>query len=290
MSIVRRLSLAILLAASPAIAQEKHQLRLRFVPDTVVHYVMKQDMDMSMNMGGQDMGTKMKMQMFMTTKVGKVEGNTAELTQEITRVKVEMTNPMMGGINYDSADEDSDPGMLQGLEEMVGQKIKVKIDDMGKLVDFKMEGEGAEAAEKSGVDLKQMMSQSLVMLPAEPVGINETWQSETKMAMGEMGELDVKVTNKLLTVAKDNFSVEQVMSIDASDVEMPGGMKVESMESKGTSKVDLRTGMPSEMQTEMKMKMSGAMAMSMTVKQTVEPAPAPEPKKTDEAKKTDGGK
>lgn len=290
MSIVRHLPLAFLLATAPAIAQDKHQLRLRFVPDTVVHYVMKQDMDMSMNMGGQDMGTKMKMQMFMTTKVGKVEGNTAELTQEITRVKVEMKNPMMGGINYDSADEDSDPGMLSGLEEMVGQKIKVKIDDMGKLVDFKMDGEGAESTEKAGVDLKQMMSQSLVMLPAAPVGIDETWQSETKLPMGQMGDMDVKVTNKLLNVDKDHFTVEQVMNIDASDVEMPGGMKVDSMESKGTSKVDLRTGMPSEMTTELKMKMSGAMAMSMTVKQTVEPAPAPEPKKTEETKKADGGK
>ena len=291
MSIARHLSLTLLLVAAPAFAQEKHQLRLRFVSGTVGHFVLEQNMDMSMNMGGQDMGTKMHMEMFMTTTVGKVEGDTAELEQEITRIKVEMNNPMMGKVNYDSAVEDSDPGMLTGIADLVGMKAKLKINDRGKPVDIKVEGEGAEAA-MGQVDLKQMVSQSLVMLPDAPVGINETWDSKTKMPMGQMGEMEASVTNKLLSVDKDTFSVEQVMKIDAEKVEVPGGMKIESMDMKGTSKVDLRTGMPMEMNNEMKMKMAGAMAMSMTIKQSIKAAPAPEKKPAEAAEpaKTGGGK
>ena len=80
MSFVRTLPLTLLIAAS-AVAQEKHLLRFKFVPDTVVHYSMSQEMDMSMNMGAQDMSTKMNMQMFMTTKVKGVKDDAADLEQ-----------------------------------------------------------------------------------------------------------------------------------------------------------------------------------------------------------------
>jgi hypothetical protein len=279
------LPLTILLAAAPALAQEKHQLRLRFAPDTTVHSVTVQEMEMGMNMGGQDMSTTMKAEMFMTTKITGVDGNIAQLEQSVTRVKAKMNNPMMGKIDFDSAVEDSDPGALQGLADQVGQKTKVKLSDTGKVVEFKMDEELSEQASQTGIDLEQMVEQSVTMLPEQPVAIGETWQNDLKMPLGQMGEVDVKVDNKLMAVTDDHFVVEQTMKADPAAVELPGGMKLESMTSKGINKIDRRTGMPTEMTMETKVKMAGPMTMTSTIKLSMKPAPAPaeaaaEPAKT----------
>ena len=281
MSFVRTLPLTLLLAAS-AVAQEKHLLRFKFVPDTVVHYSMSQEMDMSINMGAQDMSTKMNMQMFMTTKVKGVKDDAADLEQEITRVKAVMNNPMMN-VNFDSDDEDSDPGMLEGMADMVGTKTTMRLSSAGKMLDFAMSEELAEEAEQAGMDLKQMMSQSVTSLPEQPVAIGETWTNTMKMPMGQMGELDMQIENKLVAVDDKHIVVDQVIKVDTTEVEMPGGMALESVEAKGTSKIDRRIGMPAELTMNMRMKMSGQMTMTMDMKQTIRPAAAP-------AKKADDGK
>jgi hypothetical protein len=284
------LPLTILLAAAPALAQEKHQLRLRFVPGTTVHSVTVQEMEMGMNMGGQDMSTKMKVEMFTTTKVNGVEDKIGQLEQTVTRVKATVANPMMGKIDFDSDIEDSDPGMLEGLADQVGQKTRLKLSDTGKLVGFEMDEEQSEQARQTGVDLEEMVKQSVTMLPEGPVAIGETWQNDMKMAMGQMGKIDVKVDNKLMAVTADHITVEQTMNVDTSTVELPDGMKMESMTSKGVNKIDRRTGMPAEMNMETKMKMGGPMAMTSSIKLSMKPAQAPAEKAAAEPAKTGAGK
>ena len=289
----RCIPILIALVAAPAFAQDKHQLRLRFVPNTTVNYVVTQDMDMAMKMGAQDMGTKTKIDVFMQTKVNKVEGNVGHLEQKVTRVKANMDNAMMGKTEFDSADANSNPGPMKGLSDMVGEKTMMQISDAGKLIKVDSDGELAQKAKMSGVDLNYMMSMSVASFPEHPVAIGEIWETSHKIPMGRMGELEAKMTNKLIAVDDKFITIETKMDVNTDETELPMGMSVESMTAKGKNKVDRRTGLPAMMTMDMNMKMSGRMPVTMTIKQSMKEVAAAEATAKDkvaEPATTGGGK
>jgi len=288
----RVLPLALVLAV-PAFAQDqdkpKHLLRFNFKAGTVANQVMTQEMKMSMDMGGQAMNTNMTMNMFQTYTVKAVEGNKASIEQKITRVKAVMDNPVMQ-VDYDSADKDSDPGMLEGLADLVGQKISMKLSDQGKTSDVKIPDDVADATGAGGVDLEQMMSQVVTNLPEKPVSIGDTWVVNQKMPLGQMGESDTKVTYKLLAVNDKEIVLEQKLDMDLSEMEMPPGMEIKDVKASGKITLNRLTGLPKTMNLDMKMDMTGQMSMKMDMKMTMKPAPAKKPAPKKEPAKTGAGK
>ncbi|MGC6486112.1 MAG: DUF6263 family protein [Planctomycetota bacterium] len=272
----RILPLALVLTAA-AQAQEqgktKHLLRFDFKPGTVAKQVMTQDMTMTMAMGAEDMVTKMTMSMFQTYTVQSVEGDKAAIEQKITRVKAVMDNPMMQ-VDYDSSDEDSDPGMLEGLADLVDSTIRMKLSNRGKPSDVKLPEEVSDAAGAGGPDLEQMISQIVTALPEQPVAIGETWTVDQDMAMGQMGDTSTKVTYKLLGVTDSEIMLEQSLKMDLSTMEVPPGMEVKDATAKGKITIDRRTGLPKTSVLDMTMQMDGPMAMTMALKVTLKPAPA----------------
>jgi hypothetical protein len=271
----RALPLVLALAA-PALAQEqdqtkdqtKHLLRFSFEPGTVVNQVMAQDMSMKMNMGAEDMVTKMTMQMFQRYTVKAVKGDTADIVQEITRVKAVMDNPMMQ-VNYDSADEDSDPGMLEGVADLVGQKISLKLSNTGQPSDIKMP-EAFDAS--SGVDLEQMMQQAITALPEEAVAVGDTWTVNQEMPMGQMGAAEAKVTYKLMSVDDKHYVLEQKLAMNLDKLQMPPGMELEKVSASGNLVLNRANGLPKSMNLDMKMTMAGQIAMEMDMKVSMKPA------------------
>ena len=288
----RILPLALVLAA-PAFAQDqdkpKHLLRFNFKAGTVARQVMTQDMTMTMNMGAQDMVTKMTMNMFQTYTVKSVEGDKAQLEQKITRVKAVMDNPMMQ-VDYDSADDESDPGMLEGLADLVGQTIAMKLDSKGKTSDVKIPEDVADATGAGGVDLEQMMSQVVTSLPEKPVAIGDTWKVTQKMPLGQMGETDTEVTYKLLGINDKEIMLEQKLKLDLSEMEMPGGMEIKDVKASGKITLNRATGLPKTMTLNMTMDMAGQMSMKMDMKMSMKPEPAKKPAPKKDAKKADAGK
>jgi len=274
MSTARILPLVLALTA-PAFAQEdakqKHQLRFKFKAGTVTNQVMSQDMTMTMSMGAQDMVTTMAMNMFQTYTVKSVEGDKAAIEQKITRVKAVMDNPMQQ-IDYDSAKDDSDPDMLEGLADLVGQVTTLKLSDRGAVSDVKTPELSSAAA--GGVDVDQMMSQIVTSMPEEPVAIGDTWTVDQKMPLGQMGESDTKVTYKLVSIDDAVIVLDQKLDLNVDEMEMPGGMTVESAEATGKITIDRRNGLPKTMSLDMTMVMDGQMAMEMALKLRMKPAPA----------------
>ena len=271
----RLLPLALVLTTA-AHAQEqgktKHLLRFEFKPGTVAEQVMTQDMTMTMKMGAEDMVTKMTMSMFQTYTVKSVEGDKAALEQKITRVKAVMDNPMMQ-VDYDSAVEDSDPGMLEGLADLVDSTIRMKLSDRGKPSDVKLPEDIAEAGGAGGPDLEQMISQIVTAMPEAPVAIGDTWTVDQDMAMGQMGDTATKVTYKLIGVTDAEIMLEQTLEMDLSTMEVPPGMEIKNATAKGKVTIDRRTGLPKTSVLDMTMQMDGPMAMEMALKVSLKPAP-----------------
>ena len=274
MKLTSRILPVVLALAAPAFAQEdakkKHQLRFNFKEGAVAKQVLSQDMTMTMSMGAEDMVTKMNMSMFQTFTVKSVKDGKAELEQKVTRVKAVMDNPMQQ-IDYDSAKEGSDPDMLEGLADMVGQTFGLKLTERGEISDIKVP---EDAGGEGGVDVEQMTTQIFNQLPAEPVAIGDTWTVDQKMPLGQMGESDTKVTYKLVSVSDSEIVLEQTFAMDLDAMEMPGGMTVESAKATGKVTLDRRSGLPKSKTMDMMMVMDGPMAMEMELKLTMKPAPA----------------
>lgn len=267
----RVLPFAVLFACAAVSAQEKHLLRLHFKSGTVQHSAMSQEMQMSMDMGGQAMNTGMNMQMFMTVTVGEVKDAVAALEQEVTRLKVKMDNPMMT-VDYDSADPKSKPGMLREMTKMLGAKVKTRVRDTGKVESTEVVSDGIDEEQA-----EQMTNQMAVMLPQHPVAIGETWETTTEMPMGQAGQAEVKIVNKLVALTDTHIQVEQTMSLAEDGGETAMG-KISKFEGKGSSTIDVRTGLPSESSMEIHMTLDGAMKAQMVLKQSMKPTPPPAPK------------
>ena len=272
MSNLRILPLALALAL-PAVAQDdakpKHDLKFAFKPGTVANQVMTQDMTMTMSMGPQDMVTTMSMSMFQTYTVTSVNDNKASIEQKVTRVKATMDNPMQQ-IEYDSDEEGSDPGMLEGLADLVDQKMELKLSDRGAVSDVKAP---EDVAGPGGVDLEGALSQIIVSLPEEPVAIGDTWTVNQKVPMGQMGESATEVTYKLISVDDAVIVLDQTLNLNASDMEAPQGMEIASAKANGRYTIDRRTGLPKTYNLDMTVTMEGQMDMAMEVKVTMKPAP-----------------
>jgi hypothetical protein len=274
------LPLALLLASS-GIAQEtsaakpaqKHMVRFSFKAGTVQHSVIHQDMTMTMNMGGEDMVTNMQTSMWSTVTTKATKGSIADTEQWFTRVKFLADNIVMK-VNYDSDDPDSDPGQMEALADLVGQKMSWKLSDQGKVSNVVMP-EDSEEFQAAGVDLAQIMSQTVTQLPDHPIAIGETWQVKQTTKAGQLGDIESVTHYKLTAITKEAITLQLTVKFDIEAMQLPGGAAIEKLETTGTSKISLQTGMPLEMDQSMTMKMGGAMSMVMKMKQSLKPAPAP---------------
>jgi hypothetical protein len=275
-------TILVLLTAVPALAQDKHTLRLKFVPGHVSHSLQSQDMSMEMAMGEQKMKTTMSVQMWTEAKIADVKDGTASIEHKYTRTKARSD----GGMGSMKVDYDSDvPGAKAGPQfaafgKLVGQKVTTRVDASSKVHGVDVPEDLDIDLERAGLNLKQEFERTFTAFPKDPIAVGESWTTETEMAMGQMGTMKGKVTNKLVDVKGDVATIEQKIEMDTASAKLPQGMKLDITKAEGTSKIDLRTGLPVESRMDMDMKMGDAMAMSVrsTTKQVEPPAAKPAPK------------
>ena len=276
-----------ILIAVPAFAQDKVTLKLKFVPGHVVHTLQAQDMTMNMDMGGQKMNQSMSIQMWTEAKVSDVKDGVAAIEHTYKRLKAKSDMPK---VDYDSDVEGSKPGMLGPIGKLVGQKVTVKVDDSSNLKDVSAPEDLADDLERAGVSLKDGFEQSAMAFPAGPIAIGDSWTTTRDMAMGQMGTMKTKVTNKLMEVKDNVATIEQKMEMDEAGSKLMPGAKVQLTKATGLAKIDLRSGIPVDLATDMAMKMGETTTMSIrsSTKQIEAPAAKIEPPKTAEPKT--GGK
>tara|TARA_R110002096_G_scaffold14256_5_gene49708 strand:+ start:1626 stop:2528 length:903 start_codon:yes stop_codon:yes gene_type:complete len=258
-----------------AAAKQKHMMRFSFKAGTVRHTVMEQDLIMTVSMGKQEMVTKLKTTMWVTTTVKATEGNIAHIEQVITRVKAFADGSVLK-LNFDSDDEDSDPGSLVSLASFVGKKTVMKLSDRGKAIDTDLSGDETRP-EAVGTELEHWMAQGLTQLPDRPIAIAEPWKLKQKVSLMPLAEAnpDAEMAYKLLAVDSGSITVQQRLIIDLDTLELPGAVKPEALSITGTSKLDLRTGTPIEGTQIMKSTFDGQTKMTMHVTQTIKLASPP---------------
>ncbi|MEM7198983.1 MAG: DUF6263 family protein [Planctomycetota bacterium] len=261
------LGLALIATALPAQGGE-HLLRFHYKEGTTGHRRMHQQVSMQMDMAGQAMSTEMDMQMFMKFHVAAVDDQgTATVEHSIDRIIMKMDNPMMGGISFDSSDDDADAGPMDRMLDMVGQTITAKVDGRGQVQDLELPPALANAG--MGLNMEETMGQMMVILPEDKVSVGDTWTSSYDHTMGQMGKVKMNVHNTLTGVDGDSFTVKQVLNMTMGDNDM--GMNANIKDAVGSAVVSLGELMPKQMTMDMGMTMGSEdgpmpMNMDMTVK------------------------
>lgn len=272
--------IALLAGSVHAQDASKHLLRLNFQKGSVQKLEMTSVMDMNMDMGGQSMNMAMDMTMFLSSKVKDVQDGVATLEQSITRMKIKMENPMMGTIDFDSADEEADPGPMGDMAAMVGEVVLVKMSDRGEISDVQLPESYLEklSGMMDEAEVEGIFSRPAVVLPEGPIAVGESWDYKTDMPMGGgMGDLQIAVQNKLVKFENGVATIDQKYKLKAEDLQSPmgGEMKFEAKDTEGMVELNTKTGFVDGSKMSLNMTMDGGamkmvIGMTMTMKKAVE--------------------
>lgn len=288
----RFLVVCLVLAASTA-ASAQERLRWKFEKGKTTKYQVAQNMDIKMSVMGQNIDSKMNQTMDMGWTVESVaDDGTATLRQQITRVQMTMNSPFFN-VEYDSDKEEQpeDPvgGQLaQVFEAMVGKDFTLKMTSRGDVSDVELPDDLKEALEGAGggalpggagfnaESLKQLVSQSSVAFPAEPVSKGKQWdtQTEAKLPFGTM-KLDNKFTyqgpEQRGGKSLHKIALKPKIAIEAApDAQVQ--LAVKSQEANGTIYFDNREGRIAESTMKQKMEMelnAGGQAITQTIDQSM---------------------
>src|SRR2546430_1367765 len=115
--------------------------------------------------------------------------------------------------------------------------------------------------------VQQMFGQTFVIAPAKPVAVGDKWNRTTKVALGPLGNVEIKEDLKLDAVKGDlaTVSVKGDLSFKAGDADGGLPFKITKADLKaekfaGTHSFDMKTGRITESKADIEM--GGTMTIS----------------------------
>ncbi len=279
-------TLVVAAGSAPAFCQQQ-SLRWKFRPGERLNYVVQQDMKMSMDYNGRDIGSTMT-QLIDTVWIirGVDSAGNAQLIQKINRIRLKMDAPQLGHVEYDSSGGPPARKELQAMAsvfaELVRAEIETTMSPTGKIVSIRVppsllaklrESPGVGSAGFSEESLQQMFNQSGVIMPAAPVGLGQQWTStnEVQTPAGRM------IFNSMLTYrGMQDYEGGRYARIDlkpsvrmVADPKSPVRVTVQSADGSGAILFDQQRGHV------LRTKLSSRMVMDVTqlgqsVEQTID--------------------
>jgi len=269
----RTLSGPLALALVPllaGLAPAQTALRMKFQKDQSSTYEMVQQMKMSMQVQGKNIDTDMRQTVVMTMKVLEVLDNgNARIKMKFDHVRMEMKGvPGIGDVDIDSR-KDEVPNnplgqLLGGLVKALGKaEFDTVMSPRGETVEFKLPDDLVKEFQSlpgsaqmgdffSEKGLKNMMGQSGMVLPRDPVKKGDTWSHKVSMKMpfGKF-ETDMKYTYQGPETV-DGKKLEKITFEPKTAIEpdpnAPFAMKVDGQKGEGTVYFDPQAGRMQEMQ------------------------------------------
>ncbi|MGE3820480.1 MAG: DUF6263 family protein [Isosphaeraceae bacterium] len=194
-------------AASRATADE---LRWKFKKGEALHYEMVQKTVTEIKANGQEIKTTLGQTINSTWKVDSVaEDGTADLAQSLDRVRTKIESAF-GAFEFDSDVEKVPEGPIAAgvvplLKTLVGATFRYKMSPRGELSDIRVpEGlvqklkEAGPTAANVGMfseeGLKNMILESSLNFPAEPLEIGKSWSRQSKIPSPPIGTLVMNKT------------------------------------------------------------------------------------------------
>lgn len=220
-----------------------------------------------------------------------VSDGVIDLTQKVTRARVEMQTPKSDPIVFDSADEKRASGPARQLQSavqpLIGLTVKLKLYDRGEVLSAELPElpETAKAAPNSRTStvspetLKALLSKPIAVLPEGEVEIGATWK-EQSTSKSPVGEVQTEKTYKLLSV--EEIDSQKIATIEAEGtirVAPKGKLKVADSQFSQTVLFNVEEGLLTSSEQKVQMKTENpyrettiTVDMGMTLKTTIERA------------------
>ncbi len=200
------LSIFIVLAGAASVASAQEQLSWRFTPGESLSYVVQQNVKITMDVAGKLQTIDMNQTMDMQWKIADVDSATGEvnMAQTVERMRMNSNGGPLGIIKYDSASGEvpSNPSgraLADVFKKLIGQKFGVHMKSTGQIDEVTIPESLVASLKQSGTTgnaldeatLKQLMTQSAITLPENPIRQGHSWDSVQQVEMA-FGTVNVK--------------------------------------------------------------------------------------------------
>jgi hypothetical protein len=197
-------------AAQPARGSET--LRWKFKTGETLRYTMVQEMSQGMKAKGQEIKSSIKQTIDLHWSVKSINSDgVAELSQTIDRIRTKVEAPGPGSsFDYDSQGgkepeaQNASP-LIPLLKAQVGAEFEFKMNGRGELSEIKVPQKLLESLRQAGPladaggmfseeGLKNMISQSSLMLPEQPLEKGTSWTHQGKVPLPMLGTMMIDKT------------------------------------------------------------------------------------------------
>ena len=196
----------VLLVSGASLVSAQEKLAWKFAPGESLKYVVKQNMNMTMDVAKKKQSIAMNQTMDMQWKIAEVDSRSgaAEMSQTIDRVQMTSQGGPFGIVEYDSAGDKIPEtplgkSMAEVFRKIIGQEFGVHMKATGKIDQVTVPQSLIDALKQSGTagtaldeaTLKQMMTQSAITLPEKAINPGHSWDSEQQVEL-PFGTMTVK--------------------------------------------------------------------------------------------------
>lgn len=269
-----KLLLALLLFTTITFAQKSVKIRYQPKVGSELKNEMKALMDITIEMGDQNIVTEMDMgfDMIFKTISRKEEVNKIEMVFD--RITMDMKNPMMNGSFDSSSEEELDPfgaKIAEGFKGVLNNPVPMSINTLGKLTEPLDVGKiFADIPLEKAKELQEQMSSQFVHFPENKVKVGDTWTMNA--TMNQVGKIEYTYTlkgieKKTLLIAiqgKIIGSTSEAISIDEATISGDLVLDKKTGETLESNMVmDMNMGMTAQEQS-MKMNMKAEITLVAT--------------------------
>jgi hypothetical protein len=266
MIMLRRIALAALALAvvgmlSPARAQAPSGLRWKFKEGQTLRYLLTQNTNSSISVGGQSIDNTTEQAFEVTWKVKSVKSDgSAEMTQVFDRAKMAM-DTVLGQFTVDTNDEKDPegPGAALGqiFRALVGGEATMVMSPLGEIKDFKLPAKAAEALKNvpqmpgsgrmlSEESFKGIVEQATLVLPGKTLRVDESWNSKREQPQPPVGTILIDTTYTFKGPDEKNKALDKIDLKSTLDLKVnpdfPVVVKINKQDVKGTVLFDREGG------------------------------------------------
>ena len=193
----------LMLVSSASVVSAQDQLAWKFTSGESLKYIVKQNMEMTMDVASKKQSIAMEQTMDMRWKIAEVDARTgdADMSQTIDRVQMTSQGGPFGSVEFDSAGDEIPEtplgkSMAEVFRKILGQEFGVHMKTTGKIDEVTVPQSLIDALKKAGAagnaldeaTLKQMMTQSAITLPEQKLNPGHAWESvqQVELPFGTM--------------------------------------------------------------------------------------------------------
>ena len=193
----------LMLVSSASVVSAQDQLAWKFTSGESLKYIVKQNMEMTMDVASKKQSIAMKQTMDMRWKIAEVDARTgdADMSQTIDRVQMTSQGGPFGSVEFDSTGDEIPEtplgkSMAEVFRKIIGQEFGVHMKTTGKIDEVTVPQSLIDALKKAGAagnaldeaTLKQMMTQSAITLPEQKLNPGHAWESvqQVELPFGTM--------------------------------------------------------------------------------------------------------